>query len=165
MARSHRFGLEVVWTGDRGDGTTGPRDYDRTVEVSASRHPLIAGSAARAFHGDADRWNPEELLLAALAQCHLLSYLREAALAGVHVVAYRDTPELVLALDGESGQVIEAVLRPEVEVVLGDLALAETLHDTAAAKCFIARSINFPVRHDAVTRRVPAVDVPLSPLA
>lgn len=155
--RQHRFELQLRWAGDRGSGTSGWRDYGRDAEIHAEAHPVLLGSAARAFHGDAARWNPEELLLAALAQCHMVAFLREAALAGVVVIGYRDLPGVLLEVDGEYGAIAEAVLRPEVDIVSGDPALALALHDTAAAKCFVANSVRFPVRHEA---RVRVVDRP-----
>ena len=50
----------------------------------------IEGSSDRVFRGDAERWNPEELLVAALSQCHLLSYLHVAANNGIVVERYTD---------------------------------------------------------------------------
>jgi organic hydroperoxide reductase OsmC/OhrA len=47
----------------------------------AERPRPIAGSSDSTFRGDAARWNPEQLLLAALAQCHMLSYLHACAAA------------------------------------------------------------------------------------
>lgn len=165
MTQTHGFEVAVTWVGDRGTGTSGWRDYGREVELSAPGHPVLAGSAARAFHGDPERWNPEELMLAALAQCHLLAYLRDATLAGVVVVGYRDEPSLVLRTHGDVGEIAEAVLRPRVVIADGDLDLAAALHETAAAKCFVARSVAFPVRHEPVVRRASALSGPYSALA
>ena len=50
---------------------------------------MIAGSADPAFRGDRTRYNPEDLLVASLAACHMLWYLHLAADAGVVVVAGR----------------------------------------------------------------------------
>ena len=52
--------------------------------------PDLLASADTPFRGDADRWNPEELLLAALSECHLLSYLHVAVKHGVVVTGYTD---------------------------------------------------------------------------
>jgi organic hydroperoxide reductase OsmC/OhrA len=111
--------------------------------------PELLGSADATFHGDRDRWNPELLLVTALAQCHMLSYLHVAVQAGVVVTDYTDSAEgtMVLNPDG-SGQFSSVTLRPRVR--LADPAqadLANSLHADAAGKCFIARSVNFPVHH------------------
>lgn len=149
MDADHRFVASLVWTGNRGSGTSGYRSYGREHVVSVDGKPDILGSAARAFHGDLERWNPEEMLIAALAQCHLLSYLYVASANGVVVEAYEDAAEgtLVTTPDG-GGRFTEVVLRPVVTISAGDPGLALRLHAEANRLCFIASSVNFPVRHE-----------------
>lgn len=151
MLGQHRYAVDLEWQGDRGDGTASYRAYGRqhTVRAEGKLHE-IAGSSDRAFHGDRDRWNPEELALAALSQCHMLSYLHVATLHGVVVVAYTDSATATMHEDGRGGgRLVEAVLRPRVVVAEpGMRELAESLHHEASQKCFIAASVNFPVRHE-----------------
>jgi len=149
MTTDHRFAASLVWTGNRGSGTSGPRDFGRDHVISLDGKPDIHGSAARAFRGDLDRWNPEELLIAALAQCHMLSYFYVALAHGIVVEAYSDTPEgiLVTTPDG-AGRFREVTLRPVVTISSGDPAEAETLHDEAHRLCFIAASVAFPVHRE-----------------
>lgn len=94
---------------------------------------------------------PEELLVAALAQCHMLWYLHLAAVRGLIVTGYTDTPSGTMAMDaaGGGGQFTEVVLRPVVTVAEAWMVGgAEVLHDEIGALCFIARSVSFPVRHE-----------------
>lgn len=144
----HRYRVSVEWTGDRGAGTRDYRSYGREHVVRCEHGLALEGSADRAFHGDAGRWNPEELLLAALSQCHMLSYLHAAAASGVVVVAYEDAAEAVLRQEGSGGRFAEALLRPRVTIASGDPGRALALHERAAADCFIAASVAFPVRHE-----------------
>jgi len=152
MAKAHRYTVTVKWTGNKGTGTSGYKAYERTHEISAGAlKPAIPGSSDPAFRGDAARWNPEELLVASLSTCHQLWYLHLCSDAGIIVTAYVDHPEGVMeeSPDG-SGNFKSVVLRPEVTVAAGtDLAKARELHQVAHAKCFIARSVNFPVEHEA----------------
>lgn len=146
----HFYEINVNWTGNRGSGTSGYKDYGRDHAIGAVGLPVLLGSADRTFHGDTDRWNPEQLLVTALAQCHMLSYLHVAVMHGVVVTKYEDTAtgSLVLNPDG-SGQFESVTLHPKIYVA--DPAteeLALSLHAEAAAKCFIARSVNFPVNHE-----------------
>lgn len=147
--RTHDYALTVCWTGDRGTGTSDIRGYGRDHEVSAAGKPTLLGSADRAFRGDPDRWNPEELLLAALSQCHLLAYLSVAALDGVVVTGYSDEAVgQLVETAGNSGHFAWAELRPRVTVA--DAAMAERaqeLHHEAHRQCFIANSVNFEVRN------------------
>lgn len=87
----HFYEINVNWTGNRGSGTSGYKDYGRDHAIAAVGLPVLLGSADRTFHGDTDRWNPEQLLVTALAQCHMLSYLHVAVMHGVVVTKYEDT--------------------------------------------------------------------------
>lgn len=148
------YTLQVRWTGNRGAGTTRPRAYGRDHEVRAEGLPSILASADRPFHGDADRWNPELLLLAALAECHMLTYLFLATQRGIVVEAYEDAPEGVLEVhrDG-SGEFTGVTLRPRVRIADPERSdEAMRLHDEVPNLCFIARSVSFPVRHEPTFR-------------
>jgi organic hydroperoxide reductase OsmC/OhrA len=150
MSTAHTYRTTVTWTGDRGTGTSGYRAYERAHEVTAEGPPPIPGSADPHFRGDPARWNPEQLLLASLSQCHMLWYLGLCAGAGVVVTGYADEAvgSMTEETDG-SGRFTEVVLRPRVEVA--DPAMtgtARALHAEAHRKCFIANSVAFPVRHE-----------------
>jgi organic hydroperoxide reductase OsmC/OhrA len=152
MHQEHHFAVTTNWTGNRGTGTSHYRAYGRENIVNASGKPPISGSSARVFHGDPERWNPEELLIAALSQCHLLSFLHVATNRGVVVTSYDDNATGILSLGADGGGHFASVtLRPMVTVTTGDVASIEALHREAREKCFIAASVNFPVNHEPVT--------------
>lgn len=148
----HGYRVEVEWTGNRGTGTSAYRDYGRSTEVRSAGKPDVPGSADRPFFGDADRWNPEELVVAALSQCHLLSYLHVAVRSGVVVIGYADTATGALEVDPDGGGRLTGVdLHPVVTLAdESQRTLADSLHEEAHRLCFIANSVNFPVRHHAV---------------
>ena len=148
----YRYSISLEWTGNTGSGTSDYREYERAYRVDAVDHPAISGSSDPAFRGDASRWNPEELLLASISACHQLWYLHLCAEAGIIVLAYHDNAEGVMIEERDgSGRFSEVVLRPEVTLAQGaDRDLALQLHGQANNKCFIANSLNFPVRHEAV---------------
>jgi organic hydroperoxide reductase OsmC/OhrA len=144
--REHGYEVEVTWSG----ATTGYRDYSRAHEVAGRGKPVIPGSSDPAFRGDRDRYNPEELLVASLSQCHMLWFLHLATEAGLVVTSYRDraTGTMAEGADG-GGRFTEVTLRPEVTVHSGREKLAE-LHERAHHLCFIANSVNFPVTVQSV---------------
>jgi organic hydroperoxide reductase OsmC/OhrA len=148
--REHRYAALVRWTGNRGEGTASYRAYGREHEVEAEGKPTIAASSDPAFRGDPERWNPEELLVASLSQCHLLEFLHLCAVNGVVVTAYEDRPEGVMSeTDDGGGHFDLVVLRPTVTVASEEMAArANELHEDAHRLCFIANSVNFPVRHE-----------------
>ena len=112
--------------------------------------PEIALTADAAFRGDAGVHNPEELLVAALSSCHMLSYLALCALRGIVVNSYRDKAFGTMVTDSSGGgRFTEVTLHPHVTVAnVNDLVVATELHVKAGKLCFIANSVNFPVRHE-----------------
>ena len=151
MTRTHDYTAQIVWTGDRGTGTQSYRGYDRTWRITTPGKPPVECSNDPLLGGDPARPNPEDLLLSSLAACHMLWYLHLASSAGIVVRAYEDNPVGV----GETGprgegRFIQAVLRPKITIARGaDRAAADALHEQIHEYCFIARSVNFPVRCEA----------------
>lgn len=148
----HHYALGLTWQGNRGSGTSGYRDYGRDVLVTADGKPDLLGSADVPFRGDRSRWNPEELLVAALSQCHLLSYLHSAVNHGIVVTGYTDAPVGTMSQVGQGGRFTSVVLRPRVTITdPAQVELAQAIHREASEHCFIAASVNFPVTHEPVT--------------
>lgn len=152
VVREHGYAVSVTWTGNQGTGTSGYRAYSRDHEVAADGPDVIAGSSDPAFRGDRTRWNPELVLTASLSQCHMLWYLHLCAEAGVVVLAYSDDAVGTMAETADGGgRFTEVVLRPRVRVASDAMIeMAGSLHAKAHEKCFIANSVNFPVRHEPV---------------
>lgn len=147
LKREHDYGVRVRWTGNLGEGTTSYRGYSRRHTVELPGKLTFEGSADPSFRGDAELANPEELLLAALAECHMLSFLALCPARGVVVTAYSDeaTGRMVLTSDG-GGHFESVTLHPRVTVT--DAAMVERaieLHHPAHDLCFIASSVNFDV--------------------
>ena len=146
---THDFFVTTTWTGNRGTGTSSYRAYGRDHQiVSPGKINPIAGSSSPVFRGEAERYNPEELLIAALSACHMLWFLHLCADAGISVEEYRDQAGGTVEMNADgSGQFAQVTLRPAVR--LADSSRAEelrALHERAHDVCFIARSVNFPVR-------------------
>lgn len=150
MNLEHHYAIGLEWTGNRGGGTSDYRAYGRDHVLTTDGKHAIEGSADRPFRGDVDRWNPEELLLSALSQCHLLSYLHVAVGRGIVVTAYTDAAVGTMAQTANGGgHFTSATLRPTVTVA--DATMVEeaiAAHHEASEKCFIASSVNFPVLHE-----------------
>ena len=143
----HHYKVDVTWTGNQGTGTKTYQDYSREHEIRIAGKPVLAGSSDPTFRGDASKHNPEDMLVTALSTCHMLSYLHQAVLAGVVVTAYQDSAEGSMETDAHGGRFLEVVLRPVVTIAAGsDPAKAEAAHEPAHHACFIANSVNFPVR-------------------
>jgi organic hydroperoxide reductase OsmC/OhrA len=150
--KPHHYEVSTIWTGNRGTGTSGYRDYLRDHEISADAKPgPIHGSSDPHFRGDRTRYNPEELLLGALSACHMLTLLHLCADAGIVVTEYRDDAAGTMRENPDwSGEFVSVTLRPRIKIT--DRARADetlALNHRAHQLCFIARSVNFPVLHEA----------------
>jgi organic hydroperoxide reductase OsmC/OhrA len=146
--KRHHYPVRMTWTGNTGAGTRDYRGYERAHEYSVPGKPVIPGSSDPAFRGDGTRYNPEELLVMSLSSCHMLWFLHLAAEAGVIVTAYEDDASGTMVETADTGgHFVEVVLRPRVTVASGgDEARSKALHERAHHLCFIANSVNFPVR-------------------
>ena len=144
MARELAYAARLVWDRDPG----GPA-YARSFRVAFDGKPPIVGSADPHFQGDPGRHNPEELLLAAVAGCHMLTYVALAERARLPLLAYEDRPSGTVAMKDGRMRFVDILLRPRVTLGEGgDRAKALALHGAAADYCFISNSVNFPVRHE-----------------
>lgn len=149
--KTHHYKVTINWTGNLGTGTSGYTAYNRNHNLSAdNKTENIKLSSDPAFRGDASLYNPEELLVASIASCHMLWYLHLCADAGITVVAYKDLPEGFMEEGGTSpGKFVKVLLHPCVTIKQGgNSQQAIDLHHQANEKCFIANSCNFPIEHE-----------------
>lgn len=147
--KPHRYEARVTWSGASEGATESYESYSRDWTAELPAKPPLRGSADRTFRGDMTLFNPEDLLVVALSTCHLLSYLALCARAKIPVVGYVDEAQGTMTLHEGKIRFTEVVLRPRVSIASGDPKRALELHEKAHAECFIANSVNFPVRHDA----------------
>ena len=149
MAKEHHYDLDIQWTGNRGEGTASYRTYDRSHTIKAHGKVPIEASSDPSFRGDKTKYNPEELLVASLSSCHMLWVLHLCAVNGVVVTDYRDEAVgVMLVSDDGDGMFKEVILKPTVTVTQSDMIeKLEAIHTEANKKCFIAKSVNFPVHH------------------
>ncbi len=153
----HSYKSTVEWRGNQGFGTKGYSSYARDFIARIAGKPELLGSADPAFRGDTTRHNPEDLLVIALSSCHMMSYLHVCATSRIVVTAYIDEAQGTMDTELTHGRFREVILRPRVTVAAdttdADVERARALHTDASRGCFIASSVNFPVRHEPrVTR-------------
>jgi organic hydroperoxide reductase OsmC/OhrA len=126
--------------------------YSRGHVVSFDGGFILPGTASP--HVVGRQWaveeaaDPEELLVAALSSCHMLSFLHVARLAGFSVTAYADKAEGALGEIAPGRQAVtRVVLRPKVTYASDppDAAAEARLHQDAHETCFIANSVKTEV--------------------
>lgn len=138
---THRFEGRVTWRA----GAEGTAAGNHRIEFAG--RPALEVSGAPQYRGDGTKLNPEELLVASLASCQLLTYLALAPRAGVTVLDYEDAPVGTLAMVDKKMRVAEIVLHPRITIgQTDDVAAATTLVERAHESCFIGNSISCAVR-------------------
>lgn len=122
--------------------------YDRTHAVRFGGGQQVQGSSAPDYKGDPAKANPEELLAASLASCHMLTFLAVAAKSRLVVDAYEDEAVATLGKDADGRMAVtRVVLRPRVSFS-GAAVTPERLrelHEKAHKNCMIAASVKCAV--------------------
>lgn len=151
MAFKHIFKAELNWTSNKKQEETTSKLYSKSHQIKIEGKSVLNVSAAKAFKGDPELYNPEDLLLSSLVSCHMMSYLYVCSQNGIEVLEYSDNAEATLEVSPDgSGRFTEVRLYPKVKISNSDqIQLALDLHQKANKLCFIANSCNFPVLHEA----------------
>jgi organic hydroperoxide reductase OsmC/OhrA len=140
------YTADVTWTLREGDDFPSGR-YSRGHTVSFDGGTVVPASASSHVVG---KWavaaavDPEEMLVAALSSCHMLSFLHVARLAGFAAAAYRDRAVGVMEEIAPGRQAITRVaLHPQIEWTgqAPDQEKLKHLHHEAHEACFIANSV------------------------
>lgn len=146
--KQHFYTATTAWTGNKGSGTKDYRSYERSHTISIDGKPDIACSSDAVFRGEKQKHNPEDLMVAAVSGCHMLWYLHLCSDNGIIVTHYSDQAKGTMDENPDgSGQFSEVTLYPKV--IVKDASMIEkanALHHDAHSMCFIARSVNFPVK-------------------
>ncbi len=144
------YKAEIMWTLKPGEDFLAGRysrgheiNFDGGITLQASASPHVVGKWAVEAAAD-----PEELLVAALSNCHMLSFLHQARLAGYVATAYQDHAEGVMAEIAPGRHAVTHVtLHPQItwQGPAPDEAALAALHHAAHELCFIANSVRTSV--------------------
>jgi organic hydroperoxide reductase OsmC/OhrA len=150
MSDAHVFEITLRYPASASQPMPPDANFSRNnIMRSGTKHEIAASSPA-AFGGDDARYNPEELMLMSLSECHMLTYLAIAAKKQIKIVGYEDraTGQLGIGEFGVAGKTSmqKVTLHPRVTVAKGtNLDDARAIHVKAHANCFMANSVNFPI--------------------
>lgn len=148
------YKLTVEWIGNTGRGTEVYTAYKRDYTVSSEGKPVLDGSADCHFRGDAAKYNPEDMFIAAAAADHMHWYLHLCAINGITVTDYKDTAKAVMSFNEDhSGRFESITLNPVITITDSTkVELAQNLHTEADKFCFIANSLNFKITYNPVIK-------------
>jgi organic hydroperoxide reductase OsmC/OhrA len=133
----------ISW--ERGERDFAYDSYSRDHTWSFDAGVVVAGSAAQDYLGNPKHVDPEEAFVAAVASCHMLTFLAIASRKRLVVDRYEDAAVGYLEKNADGKlAVTRVVLRPRV--TFGGAGAVEPkeiahLHELAHANCFIANSV------------------------
>ena len=137
----HHYQCTAEWTG----AASGPTDeihFNRNIRVDFAGHSSIEMSGPTEFLGSADYVNPEELFVASLASCQMLTYLALAARRGIKVTSYQDEAEGEMMVKDGSMRFTKVMLHPAITISAdSSLEEAQKLVERAHLDCFIGNSV------------------------
>jgi organic hydroperoxide reductase OsmC/OhrA len=138
--------VDVSWS--RGEHEFTYRSYSRDHTWAFDGGDTVTASANPAYLGSEAAVDPEEAFIAALASCHMLTFLAIAAKKRFVVDTYDDHAVGVMAKN-EAGRVAitKVTLSPRI-VFAGakpDTTTLDRMHHLAHDQCFVANSVTTQV--------------------
>ena len=148
--KKHEYQTNLTWTGNQGEGTKKYNSYTRDYTIEIFNKAIIHGSSDPAFLGDANKHNPEDLLVSSISSCHMLWFLHLASTKGIVVVDYTDKATGVMIEQEDGSGYFESVTLNPIVTITDSTRIDETneLHQLANKYCFISNSMNFKIKHD-----------------
>ena len=122
----------------------GPEGY---ATLSSTGVPDLRAAAPLDFDGPGDAWSPEQLLLAAVEACFLLTFRAVAQASGLDFVSMSVEAEgFVDRVNGRT-RFTEIVLRPRVALPAGvDWVRVQRALEKAERACLVSASLDTPIR-------------------
>jgi len=138
---AHHYPLTLSWSGN-----TLADPYIRDAVANAEGKVSLPVSSAAEFGGSVQRWNPEDLLGAALATCHMLTFLALCAKSKIEIIGYEDQAVSVVDTVEKVTSVTEIHLNPAIRVAPGtNVEKVVELFGKAHKYCFVANSLKTKV--------------------
>lgn len=136
----------IHWTRGEHDFTYERYRRDHTWHFPGGE--TVAASSAPEYLGSVERVDSEEAFVAAVASCHMLTFLAIAARKRIVIESYEDAAVGTMEKNEEGRlAVTRIVLRPRIDFggEPPDASALARLHEQAHEHCFIANSIRTQV--------------------
>ena len=137
--------IQLQW--EKGDVAFTYDTYSRNHQITFKDGVAKTFSAASVYRGDPSKGDPEDMFVAALSSCHMLSFLAIAAKKRFVMTSYDDDASGWLENVGGKLWMTRVVLRPRIVFENApDAATLEQMHHMAHEQCFIANSVKTDVK-------------------
>ena len=134
----HRYEIDLSWKGG-----------ETSELASGPRVPVPGGPPAQFDGTDETRWSPEHLVLAALAQCFMLTYISLNKRSQIPLKGWESKAEGVLEKTKEGLVFTSFVVRVTLKTDAARVDEARRLLDTAKKYCIIANALKTPASLEA----------------
>ena len=135
--------VQLVWARESPDFIY--ETFPRGHEIRFEGGQLLRGSSAAAFLGNPEDADPEAMLAASAASCHMLTFLAIAAKSRMVVDSYKDNAVAILAKNAKGVMAVtKIILRPQIAFSGDNIPSVEKLaqlHEKSHRNCFIANSL------------------------
>lgn len=129
------------------------KEYNREHTWTFKNGLNVEASAATGYLGSPDCVDPEEVFVASLSSCHMLTFLAIASMQRFDIASYVDEAVGIMAKNTEGKMAItEVTLKPQIEFVGDNRPTAEQIaqmHHKAHEQCFIANSVKTEIKVEA----------------
>lgn len=134
--RTYYYETEIDWK----SGTEGC--------ISASGLLPIDIGAPPDFEGRVGVWSPEQLFVAALNSCYMLTFLAVARFSKIEVISFSSSATGKLEKSpGSPYQITEIVVKPRIVIgSANDLSRMPRLLEKAKENCFVSNSIKSAIK-------------------
>jgi peroxiredoxin-like protein len=132
-----------------------PHRYEVRIAGGPAGHATLASSgvpdlttaAPTDFDGPGDAWSPEQLLLAAVEACFLLTFRAIAQASRIEFTSLAVEGEGIVDRANGGMRLTEIVLRPRLALPAGvDYARVRRALEKAEKTCLVAASLSTPIR-------------------
>jgi peroxiredoxin-like protein len=153
QAASFFYETEIEWKGER------------TGSLSGADLPSIGVGAPPEFNGRKGRWSPEQLLVASVNSCYMLTLLAIAENSKIPLVSFVSSAKGKLEkVEGAGYQVTEITLKPKIVVASArDIERVSRIIEKAKQNCFVSNSIKSAItlEPEIFHQQTPASPCPL----
>ena len=143
-----QYTAQIQWHRNDAEFTT--KSFDRTHDIELGSGNAIKASSAPEFLGNPTLANPEELFIASVSSCFMLTFLYWSAMKGLKIDEYQAEAIGILAKNSEGKMAVtEITLQPKIiftENNNPDSVLLDELFKKAHDNCFISSSIKTVVK-------------------
>jgi len=131
QAATFFYETEIEWKGER------------TGSIVAADLPAIGVGAPPEFNGQKGHWSPEQLLVASVNSCYMLTLLAIAENSKIPLTRFISSAKGKLEkVEGAGYQVTEITVKPKIVVTSAkDVERVSRIIDKAKQNCFISNSI------------------------